>query len=164
MPQSLTRLPETAQFVIGNCQVTIRDHRIVDSKGLFGKILWMARNKECDANTLCQFEKHGISYEAAIECCAHEMENDTSILADTILLGYIILKYEKILTGNTVERIRAFSKSMAGRSIANRYVDTLRNCDNWEQLYDELQPTSRFQKEMKSTVNREVKQQKCRKA
>ena len=164
MPQSLTQLPKTADIkIVGGggheWEIKIHNHRIINcANGLWGVIIDIIRDSDSSMDTLYQFEKHGISWEMAVECFAHELEyNDNTALSHTIYWCHDILKFEEMITEKTLERIDGFSASPTGRSIAEMYVDTVRNCDNWEQLYLQMHPTSRFQKEMESMVVREIK-------
>ena len=67
MPQSLTRLPQTADFEIDGTTIKIKEHRIVIHSSLFKAIIAIARNGNPNSDVLAEFEKHGISYETVIE-------------------------------------------------------------------------------------------------
>ena len=159
MPQSITQLPKTAEFHIGSCPVTIRDHRVITRGGLTGYIMDIVNKTDTDRNQLYEFEKYGISYEAAIECCAQELEYDTMTLAKAI---YNYLDREGIPyfdEHNYPEAGLRFSECVTGRKIAEQFIEMIRSCDNWEDLYQEMQLTSRFHKDMKGRIKAEVKQQ-----
>ena len=168
MPQSLTQLPQYVEFEIGACVVKIHDHRVVYLGGLFARIRCVINNEFSHRAMLQQFEKYGVSYEAAIECCAVELEQNAEILA--YLIGPEMLVDTQKTLGirpaismkNGWELILDFSESEAGRAIAGQYIDKIRSCDDWGELYDELHVSSRFQKEMENRIKKEVKQQ-CRK-
>ena len=155
MPQSLTRMPKEVSFKFYWHTITIQNHRVVYMGGFFGIIVDTIQSIDSSSQSLYQLEKHGISFEMAIECCAHELEHDVSVLA------YNIRNYE--MPGLKFSRnsdgwipFVDFSKSKKGRAIADQFIEKIRSCSNWEELYDELQLSSQFQKDMKSRIIREI--------
>ena len=86
MPQNLTQLPNEADFTILNWIVIIRDHKVIERGGLTGRIMRIISEPNSTAHALCQLEKYGISYEAAVEYCAHELETRASVLTNVILI------------------------------------------------------------------------------
>ena len=68
--QSLIQLPKTADIIIGMCHITIRNHKVTGDFGLFSDIMNIIVDPDSREYILVEFEKHGISFEAAIECCA----------------------------------------------------------------------------------------------
>ena len=150
MPQSLIRMPQTAGFDIGGLEIHIWNHEVDDEIGLFGKIIWIVNEIDLGSESLNEFEKHGISFEAAIEECARELEGDTEIFEHFIVWQCDI----DDLDDQTVN----FSESTAGRKIAEQYIEKIRSCDNWGELYDELHHTSRFQQEMYDKMSTELEQ------
>ena len=181
MPQSLTQLPETAEFEIGGWCLVIRDHKVVSDGGLWEFINHVVNNIR--GQSLYQFEKHGISFEAAIEYCAYEYENYAEPLTNLIFWQYNIESYKtdiirQYLTlrnypfgqyniesyktdsrGSCLQNIDDFSKSNAGRKIAAQYIEKIRSCDNWGDLYDEMRLTSRFNKDVKNRIIQELEEQ-----
>ena len=156
MPQSLIQLPETASFEIRGWDIIIRNHEITDCFGLFGLIFRIANGHRTGRNILFEFEKHKISFEAAIECCAYELENTTDVLASAMNWRYYSYgDFDQICK---TDAIFAFTKSDAGRIIAGQFVEKIRSCDNWKELYDEMHQTSRFQHDMVSRMIKWVKQ------
>ena len=162
MPQSLTRLPQTADFKMERYPIRIRDHEVENwgVRGLLGKIMRVISHSDSNKETLCQFEKHGISFEMVIEYCACELEYNTDILADIMYGHYYdddVLNEKGVILD--LESIHIFSKSEAGRIIAGQFVEKIRNCGDWEELYDEMQMTGKFRKDMKRRIKRELKKQ-----
>ena len=49
------------------------------------------------------------------------------------------------------------SKSTPGSRIAELYVEKIRGCDDWQELYDEMHPSSRFYKDMHNYLVGELK-------
>ena len=163
MPQSLIQLPKEAKFKINGWNVIIHNHKVENSgTGIFYLIISTIQGSTSDLLTLTSFEKHGVGYESAIEYCAHELEHDVDTLAYVILLNRPIRSKKTNVVKNQCDLVFKFSKSVRGRAIASQYVEKIRSCSNWEDLYDEMQLTSKFQKEMWNRITREIKQ--CRKA
>ena len=142
-------------FSILGCCVTIQNHEYVGFSGFFGTIIHIMRQPHSHRQTLTEFEKHGISYESLIEHCAHSLENDFDMLAELIYWNY---GGRKNPPKSHLHRILVrFSKSGAGRATADQFVEKIRSCGNWGELYDELRLESPFQKEMYRRINAEVK-------
>ena len=163
MPQSLIQLPKTAEFVICGERIRIKDHRFMSSYSYFFKIMSIIKDSKSDSDTLYQFEKHGISYEATIEHCAYELEHDADALFNVIYWIYRI----RNITGANINKnwnvIGDFSESGAGGKIAEQIIEKIRSCENWGQLYEEMHPESRFSEDMKKKTRKEMIQQQCRK-
>ena len=154
MAQSLIQLPKDADFRIGVWHIKITDHMIVNQGDLFDCIVDIIMDPRSDRQMLYQFEGHGISWEMAIEECVRELEEDTDVFAHSLN------RYNN--TWVDWAHSIAFSESVAGRKIAGLLVEKIRSCDNWDNLYDEMQLTSKFQKEIKNRMQEEMKPQ-CRK-
>ena len=159
MPQNLLGLPENADFSILEWNVIIRDHKVVTGYGLFSDVCRIIQRGRSGKNALYQFEKEGISYEATIEYCIGELENDVIVLADIIERHYseVRIKDDKGF-GKVWKFIVDFSSNGMGRIIACQLVEKIRSCENWNELCDELHMTSQFQKDMKNKIQKEVKQ------
>ena len=155
MPQNLIRLPKTAEFVMGEYQITIWNHEYTNESGLFTVI--MSVSNGWPIQTLYLFENNGVSYEALIECCTHELEYNARILAHFINWYCIDLKYTESVVEST-RRTLAFSKSEAGRKIAIQFVEKIRSCGNWDELYDEMKLTGKFGTDIKKKIKEEMKQ------
>ena len=156
MPQSLIQLPKTANFRILGWSIIIEDHTITNNYGLLGKITRIIVELPVDRQALYQFEKHGISWEAAIEYCTRELEDNPRILA-TVIRYYGIDKGVRSDTMDDWNNRVSFSESAAGRKIAEQFVEKIRSCGNWGELYDELQLTTKFSKYMKERIIKEIK-------
>ena len=158
MTQTLIRMPQTADVEILGWHVTVWKHRVVFGD-LWSKIIGIIMESKSNRETLYEFEKHGITFEAVIEYCAKKFEDDFEVL-ENIIWDQKMMKIAGTLnTGDRGLIGRNFSKSVTGRKIAAQYTEKIRSCGNWEELYDEMQLSSQFQKNMKSRIIREIKQQ-----
>ena len=146
MPQSLIQLPQTAYFKIEGWPVTIREHEIVGDNSLVLTMTLVIKLEDYYRGVLSKFEKEGISFEAAIEECARELEQDTNTFTEVIYWFYGFCEFEEKDPENIKGFIHSFSESEAGRTIAGQIVEKIRSCNSWEELYDELQWTSKFHK------------------
>ena len=156
MPQSLIRMPKTADMEIAGWSIHIDDHEVVGVDGLFGNIMYIIIHKYSSWKTMADFENHGISFEAAVEECVRELENKADILKQIIFWFYKVHQITGIYV-ETIDLLR-FSESVAGRKIAEQFIEKIRSCENWQELYDEMHLTSKFQKEMKNRIKKEMKQ------
>ena len=131
MPQDMTRLPQTTYFRILGAGMTIRNHKIIHRNG--GLITWMMdliNDPSSNRDILTEFEKHGISFEAAVEQCVRELEDCAEPLAHCFA-RYPPFKRIKILKGAArMYTFIEFQKSMSGRKIAESFVDKIRSCEN----------------------------------
>ena len=158
MAQNLIGMPKTADFKINGYDITIRDHMILNTDGLFGDIMDMIRSSHTNIDTLCQFEKHGISFETAIEYCAKELEHNAEIFTGVIYWYYNDFEGLKENSDNGFwEPIHAFSKSAAGKAFAEQHIEKIRSCGNWGELHDELKKTSKFSVDMRNRITVEMK-------
>ena len=151
MIQSLTQLPKTAKFRIGGWGITIQNHKVKYPYSLFDCILDIIMDPRSDRQMLYQFEGHGISWEMIIEECVRELEEDTDVFAHSLN------RYNN--TWVDWAHSIAFSESVAGRKIAGLLVEKIRSCDNWDDLYDEMQRRTKFHKDMRKRINKELKKQ-----
>ena len=154
MQQSLTRLPQTAEFKIGGIFITIKNHKVTNDYGLLSRIMDVIPDSKSDRNTLYQFEKNGISYEMGVECCAEELENNKDVLARFITR---CTDFENHGIHISHQAILDFSKSDAGKMIAEQYIEKIRNCDDWGEFYEQIHLQSKFQKEMGCRIRDEIK-------
>ena len=163
MPQNLIRLPKIADIRFTGRDVTIRNHKVVERGGLTSRIMRITNDQGSNRQTLVEFEKHGINSEMAIEECVRELEEDVNTLAHAVFMYWDREDILKYYTGKKWDDgIFAFTKNKTGRIIADQYIEKIRSCDNWGDLYDELHHTSKFQKYMKKRIKEEMRQQ-CRK-
>ena len=156
MPQSLIQLPKEAEFKIAGQIITISNRMVVTRMGLFDKILDIVNYPYSDIKTLMDFEGHGVSFEAAIECCANELEWNMDVITDLIYHNYYTKRVYKNGMDCNWDKIRAFSTGEAGRIIADQFIEKIRDCDNWEELYNEMLYTSKFTKDMKKKIMKEI--------
>ena len=158
MPQNLILLPKSADFEILGWPVKIQNHRAVHTDSLFTSISSII-NKSTPGSiqTLVEFEKHKVSYEAVIEYCADEFENDVDVLT-SVIRDYLIPEIKDIDNTQQWRVIHNFSKSMTGRSIAVMYIEKIRSCENWSELYEEMHYASRFNQDMKNRITAEMEQ------
>ena len=158
MPQSLIQLPKEADIIIGECEVRIKNHKVDNSTSIMEVISDIVCSSPDNRNILSEFEKHGISFETAIENCVEDLEEKPYILGYITWhnLLYIHEKEEKMW--NMRARGLKFSESEAGRTVAGIYVEKIRSCNNWEELHDELNPNSKFSRDMAKHIKGIVKQ------
>ena len=161
MPQNLIRMPERAEFEIGTYSIKIRDYKLVTLVGLFPKIICIIRDSSNNIQTLSQFEKQGVSFEVIIECCVRELEDDVEIFADFIWGNNHLEGFWDTVAEKSWDDVLAFSESESGRTIAGQFIEKIRSCDNWEQLYTEMHISSKFRKDMEDKILKELK--RCRK-
>ena len=145
MPQSLIQLPKTADFKMGNRNVKIQKHQVLNEEGLFVILRSAIRTAPYNRQLLHKFEDHRISFEAAIEYCIRELEEKPGVLADVIYWYYFDLWNGRDVRENELED---YSKSITGRKIADEFIEKIRNCSSWEELYDEMRRESEFNKHM----------------
>ena len=158
MPQSLTGLPQTADIKINGYVITIRDHKVKYWYGLYYQIMSIVEKSNTNRHTLTQFEKYGISFEAAIEYCVAELEHDTYAFSELIL--YIYLWKNEGLSKNITDykhKCDVFSASMEGRKIVEQLVEGIRNCNDWGELYDQVNLSTKFHKDIKKRISMEIK-------
>ena len=164
MPQSLIQLPKTAHIKLSAGNISIKDHKVTKDllgAGLFGLILSAIKNNDWN-NALPQVESCKISFEAFIETCVKEIEDD-------VKFGFNLLwNYP---TDSNWSQQGDFVSGRTGKMIAEQFIEKIRSCENWDELYTEMHPASMFQKEMKNKITRGVKEQidmemrqQCRKA
>ena len=125
---------------------------------MFAIIMYMVRSQRSDKKSLYEFEKQGISFEMIIENCVRELENNTKLLAYHINTSPPIRKINNRSDKITLKRIIAFTAGEEGMKLAGRYIEMIRSCNNWEDLYDQMLPTSEFWKEMNDRIHAEFKQ------
>ena len=150
MPQNLIQMPKDAEFEICGWLIEIRNHAVMLMDGLFGMMMHIIKDEGSDKQTLYQFEKYGVSFEAAIECCAWELENGVDVLARAISDKY---RLWRALPKNIGHSEHDFSESAAGRAVADQYIEKIRSCDNWGDLYAELHPTSKFSMDINTKID-----------
>ena len=164
MPQSLTRLPENTRFKILGNGITIKNHKIEWTGDLIGEIMYIIESEDTDRNSLYQFEKYGISFEMAIEESVRGLEEDIRVLGYLVYWHLSIFDEIGRINDNCIDyTVMDFSKSVAGRNAAGQYIDAIRNCNDWGELYDLLRVTSKFQKNMEKKNLMEIREQQCRK-
>ena len=157
MSQSLTQLPKTAEIKIRSHEIPIKNHRVVRVDGLLGGISYIIRDPSSPCETLSEFEKQGISFEMVIEECSRELEYDPMILVEFCDKNYNVTLESGTVVQEEWTRLVSFSKSSAGRAVADQFIEKIRSCDNWKELYDELERGSKFMDNMEERVQKEVK-------
>ena len=155
MPQSLTRLPKEAHIQILGHSIIIQNHRVVSNGGLLNSIMSITSMMRTCVNeqTLSDLEKHGISFEMAIECCVREIEKDSHVLVWLIWWHYKINMASGSIIHRQWERVHVFSNGAAGRKIAEQHIEKIRSCENWQQLYQEMDPDSQFSRDMQDRIS-----------
>ena len=102
--QSLTQLPKTTKFEICGVPIEIQDHKLVFGGSLFDRIISITDDPDSNRDTLVKFEEYGVTFEAAIECCARDLEEKTCSLRHHISWHYDVVKNRKIYTNENWNR------------------------------------------------------------
>ena len=147
MPQSLIQMPESA-IMFSRMTIHIRNHRVQYGNNLFGWAMWSIHGKEWE-QAVSEMEKHGITYEVFIEYIVAELEQNHSVFAQAI-------KWHYDIRHPNWKEYSVFSASETGRKITQSIIDGIRDCENWKQVHDTMNQQSRFYKDIKKTINREV--------
>ena len=158
MPQSLIQLPKEADIIAGykGTLLSIRNHKVVPTGTLFEWILRLIWNHNSWGNAVTLMEKKGLMFEAVIECCVRELEDDTGLLARVGLWDQDI--WYAVNPPDNADANYAFSESDAGRNIAAQLIDKIRSCNDWEQLRSEMNHTSGFYQDLKVRYIKEWEQ------
>ena len=163
MEQNLIQMPKTAYIELRGRHISLENHMITGTGGLTSGIIDIIsmdtiEGEKSDRQILSEFEKYGISYEAAIEYCAEEIEGNTEVLACMVVSCYgdwLAIDWRCRKASDD------FSESAAGRKIAEQFIGKIRSCNDWGELYDELRLESQFNIDMRNRIITELKQ--CRK-
>ena len=157
MQQSIVRLPKEDNFEIGGWYIKIQDHKVKYREGLIGMLTLMIGSKSVDRQTLAKFEEYKVSFEAVIEECSNELEDNKIKSAEIIWHHYDITTQSTTTKVETsIRGIYDFSKSEAGRTIINEFIEKIRSCENWKELYDILHPKNKFIRDMKQRIMKAV--------
>ena len=162
MPLSLTQMPKQAYIEFEGedgetIEVAIENYETFSNCGLFYEIMDIVNWLDLGSQILNKFEKHGVSFETAIEYCVEEIEKNTRVRVWLIWWHHPV-KVADDPPGSHWDRINIFLNSATGGAIIEQYIEKIRNCDNWEELYDEFHHTSKFQQDMKSRICKELEQ------
>ena len=147
MAQSLTQLPKDAEIGIDGVFIYIKNHEITHPGGLFE---WLDRivNSKNWNEAVVQMEKHGISFEAAVERCVTEIEHGPGVIRN-IIGGYNSLIREEWYSN------AKFSKSDMGNTVSELLISKIRQCEGWDEYQDVMQKTSGFKNGINEYLNRE---------
>ena len=151
MVQDIVGLPEKAELKVEDWYLKIENHQVVTKTG--GLLLWMLHTIRNDHwnEAVRKMKKAAISYEAVIEQCCAEMENEENI---AWLIGFYSDFY---LDGK--DRTE-FINSPAGMQITRDVIDKIRDCEDWSEFCDVMQWGDNFQQEI---GRRSLEQIRCRK-
>ena len=153
MPQSLTRLPEAVHIRIGIWEIEIVNYKIKKGKSFLGFMMDIIASYNWK-EFVDEMQKHGISYESVIETCAEEIEHNNGVFANIAAFHYKALK--------THDDSKIFSKSVAGRRIADEIIERMRQCENWQELYSIMIKESETSKDIRNKIVKEWDMQ-CKK-
>ena len=153
MVQGIALLPEFARVDKPNFLLEIKDHKIhitypyTASTNLFGWMVYASNDKEWkNIKTDMQLQK--ISYEAIIEQCAAELEEDPHIPYNVHSFIYDVREYSY----NTI----AFSASEAGEKIMQSIVSEIRNSTSYEEFATIFNVKGVFITDIKNRIRKEV--------
>ena len=145
MVQEIVKLPETASISIGWRDLVIDNHKVTSEEGMFYWAVAVVAGYDWDV-AVSRMIRQKISYEAFIECCAAELENDINTLAN-MAWWHTDMK-------NRIE-CNAFVSSPGGKNIAMEIVEKIRGCDNWNEFRVLFQEESDFKDELRLRFNEE---------
>ena len=136
MEQNIVRLPETAEINIDNSWLIIENHKVKKGMQLFIWMQGLAKNEE-QYETLDEFEKWGITYEAFIEQCVMELEEDSVV--------FQTMENWEYCDNYTNDRVRLdVANTPAAAEIISDMVDHIRDCNDWEDFFELINPESDF--------------------
>ena len=143
MGQNLVGLPKEAHIRLGMWILEIKDHRIQGNDFIWRWLCLVTREhhwKEV-AKTL---DENGVTFEAVIETCVVDFEKNHDILA--WMMGTHLgagLKWAESME---------FSKSATGRAAADRIIEDIRQCDDWEDLFNRTNLNSEWNDYLRDIV------------
>ena len=158
MKQEIIQLPETTEIKPSRgYTLLIKNHEVVNPSGLFEWITIVIGNNIWK-NTVKQMQDKAVSFEAVIEWCITELEERPVILSE-IIWYFFKISYNTNEPDKMVlqwNKNREFSKSEAGRVIADQFIEKLRDCHNWDELGTEMNLQSRFNIDMKQQMKKRI--------
>ena len=132
MIQSVGLPPKAAEISAGSWGFNIIHHRVEDAGMFTGLLTLIKLNNPADWNrVVLQMEQKGITFEDASRYCCHELSREINKRVH-LFTHYYDFKNQKILL--------AFAKSVAGRRIAEKLVEQIKSCTNWDEFYREMNP------------------------
>ena len=163
MVQSIARLPESAKGIFRYHHLEIKNHVVYTLYGLFFFTVLIIRNED-KKKIVDWFKSNHVSFEAVIEQCIQELEDDHPAARLNMIEAHYPWSHSNELGFFNVEQwggawgkiISQFSKTSAGRWIADQYVEKLRTCRNWNMFTDTLDMKGVFQQEMKQKIREEI--------
>ena len=147
MAQNIVRLPESAVINAGRWLLTIKNHAVITKYGLFTGIAGAIREGHWD-EVLKQLKSGEFSYESVLEQCVAEIETNQKAFTYAIWWNYD--------ADLTYTKAKEFIKTDAGVSLGIKIVDNIRDCSNWDELYKELHPKSKFSRDIQKIIKRET--------
>ena len=97
-----------------------------------------------------KFENHGVIFEAVKEYCADEIQCRHIEFGEIITSRYNIQEIPDVNDMPSI--LNAFFKSSTYLEIRKLFIDKIRSCKKWAELYDELNPASKFSKWMQGRI------------
>ena len=148
MPQNLIQLPKEVDITMPHGDgIRIKNHEITDGFGLF-EWLHQAIKKKRWGVAVTGLEKHGISFEMVIECCAREM--DDGYRGENNMFLYIIWFHYKF--HRQWKTLKKFSESGTGKALASEFVPAIRESKDWDGLYDMIRHDGDFHDQMTKRI------------
>ena len=139
----LIQLPKTACLEIGGYALRIENHKVTtDGYGLLLWIISVDRHYNWD-EIIQQMISRGFKLGAVIEYCIAELQ-------DTELFAWIMRMY---LADPTQSSNRSnYAESKQGKTTAEKFINELKTCRNWDQFYKIIHYKSDFQKNIKQEI------------
>ena len=145
-------LPEKAAFRIIGWPIDIRNHEVTGVTPLFQTVMRIIHDPESNAQTLLEFQKQGIGFKAVIEYCVNEFKNNEAILERIIYWHYAKIKFRRA-------EINRFLKKEVVETFSEQFIKKMQSCENWIDLYGELNMASKFSQDFVSQIDVALKEQ-----
>ena len=152
--QEITQLPETVYIGIkkdggftkmGGTILTIENHKVTSMYGLF---CWLFEKDGPSLKTkIMELRENKISYEAFIENSVMELEDEVN------LRGILIWDFN--VTKNMGDLMK-YAKSAACMEMAEKIIDKIRDCKDWDDLNLEMGHDGRFMKRIRIQITEEM--------
>ena len=148
MPE-LVQLPENTHIrSVGRFTLVIENHVVTSRPALFVWALHIMRVGHWD-RALLEIKSSNISYEAFVECCAAELEDDNTVFINTL---------DEIFRLSYMGHVAEFSTSYFGRRFAEKLAEKLRGCDGWSSFYLTMNGNSNFILDMVEAIKKDMRE------
>ena len=150
--QEIVRLPENAIITAPEYDLHIENHEVVDTWTLLFWVKKVFRNNALET-VLPQLKKHGISFEAVIEYCVTELEEQNTLRENIVSWHFNV--YMEIEYDDKNSKIK-YETSQETLQIREQIIEEMRNCSDWDDLRRSFNEESRFSKDMKEQIKKQM--------